>query len=244
MYRIILFSIVFTSCSVFSPNTAVDITVQEVPYVWKGLEQHLSYSLFVYSPDGQVQEFCLSPGEVIRYEAQKNYNTAFLAYPEYQGLPLRFRPAGSVWPDGLTEDGGLVLTWDQGSLAAVVAKTQRLCRETVNTGRLSSEIAERCMENPWAFDIDRTCRALSESGFSARLLDPIDPVDVEMSLPAGSWIFTNPFLPILNARGEPEMYSFISGYYQAVSIDTSAYLSFLIDEEGAVEVLRLDVNNL
>ncbi len=176
-------------------------------------------------------------------ELPKRGHLAVLAAPAAAGARGRLRPAGAIYPLGLTEEEVLPLSWEDGALAQVVARLDRAgaAVELVNVARLRDEMAERAGGDPWALDLDRIAASLAAGGFTATEIRRAEAYPVELPLPEGRWFAAVAYAPVLRCnRRSPPVVELPAGLHAFYRVGSASRWLVAVEEGGRWFVGQFD----
>ena len=234
-------------CSLFGPTDRVQLTLPPTPPVWEPLFEH-----------GDVVRLELryrdERGRLVRRTVRGLASAVELALPKERVCPVvlvpevrllsretppgsqELKPAGGVFPQHVDDAGRLRLSWYFGAVAQALQHLEAHAGlGWINVDRLLAEVCERGFADPWEQDTELMAEKLWEENFRESYLRRMEHREMDVSLPSGSWIPTNPYASLL--RGAPyTTLSLVPGVHRYLRIDGRR-------TEGApiVSVLSIDV---
>ena len=144
------------------------------------------------------------------------------------------RPAGAVVPVSDAGSGVLEVTWERGLLASLVLDLWRGGANPwlLNLELLDRELTARAAGNPWALNRQAILAALAADAMSKAAIRPLPERDVELQLPAGRWVWWNPFAPPLLSDGRSPLALAVPDGYHLLLADDGRALGLQTDDTG------------
>ena len=230
------------------------VQLPQLPPAWRHFDVALQLTL-VDGRDGSERRLATaSPGARLALPVGRHRATVILAEPLVVGrapvagrAPARgqaagraaarlLRPAGAVVPVGGAPSQTIEVTWERGLLAAVVRDLWRGGTNPwlLNLERLDREITTRAQGDPWWLNRAALLAALQADAMSRSALKPHARRSIELSLPAGRWVWWNPFAaPLLSDGSTPLPVAAPDGYHLLLHHDGRA-VALQVDGDGAV----------
>ena len=146
------------------------------------------------------------------------------------------RPAGAVVPVSDARSGELEVTWERGLLASLLLDLWRGGANPwlLNLERLDRELTARGAGDPWTLNRVAILAALEANAMSLAAIRPLPVRRVDLQLPAGRWVWWNPFAPPLLSDGRATLeVAAPTGYHLLLGDDGQA-LALQVDDHGAV----------
>ena len=234
-------------CNLFPGPRAVQLP--EMPGAW----QHFAIILrltAVDGSDGTVQRLPDAlPGSVVVLPVGRHTATVVVAEPVVVGPAgtrgrgasrspslLRLRPAGAVVPLDLDAGGVLQVTWEHGVLATLILDLWRGGANPwlLNIERLDRELRERAGADPWALDRSAILAALQAGKMSVSAIHPRPKHTVSLPLPAGRWVWWDPWATPLHSDGRTAFTIQLAAGYHLLVHDSGAALAVDVSDNGAV----------
>ena len=149
---------------------------------------------------------------------------------------LRLRPAGAVVPLDAGADGVLRITWERGVLASLILDLWRGGANPwlLNIERLDREMRERAGSDPWALDRGAILAALQAGEMSVAVIRPRPKHTISLSLPAGRWVWWDPWATPLHSDGRTAFTIQLPAGYHLLIHDSGAALAVQVGADGAV----------
>ena len=146
------------------------------------------------------------------------------------------RPAGAVVPIGDARSGALEVTWERGLLASLLLDLWRGGTNPwlLNLERLDREIAARAAGDPWSLNRVAILAALDANAMSPAAIRPLPERSVGLQLPAGRWVWWDPFAPPLLSDGRAMLEVAAAVGFHLVLRDDGQALALQVDDHGAV----------
>ena len=177
------------------------------------------------------------PGDAVMLPVGRHTATVVLAEPVVVGPPPRqLRPAGAVVPVSLDGKGVLQVTWERGPLAVLVRDLWRGGTNPwlINLQRLDQEIHDRAQGDPWALDRTAVLAALQENRMRAAAVRPLPKHVASLKLPAGRWVWWDPFALPLHGDGKIALMVEIASGYHLLLHDSGSTRAVQVDDDGTV----------
>ena len=226
---------VLAGCDLWQVRWAVQLP--ELPAVWR----HLDVTFELTVVDGRSGAEQRLPdaraGSRLPLPAGRYAATVVLAEPRLGGTRrLALRPAGAVITARGAASGVLELSWEGGLLASLVLDLWRggSNPRLLNLGRLEREIAVRAGADPWALDRTAILEALQSNAMRVTLIRPRPTHEVELRLPAGEWVWWNPFAAPLHSAGTGTVSAALPTGYHVLLADAGAARAVQVDDAGGV----------
>lgn len=146
------------------------------------------------------------------------------------------RPAGAVVPVGGAPAETIEVTWERGLLAGVVRDLWRGGTNPwlLNLERLDHEITTRAQGDPWWLNRAALLAALQADAMSRSALKPHARRNIDLELPAGRWVWWNPFAaPLVSDGNSPLPVAAPDGYHLLLRDDGRA-VALQVDGDGTV----------
>jgi len=200
------------SCGL-GPTALVRLVLPDPPAPWRQAFPELTF-LVVYQ-DSTGPRVTVTAMREVTVECGKAGNTPVLAYPagipgeDEQGVPPGLlRPAGALYPldlDPRSEEPTLNLSWQEGPLAALVARLQENGMEVslLNTARLQERFGT--FQDPWDLDLESMATGLLHGTFSAYDVDSLPLRDAALVPGPGKWFLESPLSPPVEASASGEL---------------------------------------
>lgn len=237
---------VLAGCDLWQEHRLVHLP--ELPPAWRHFEVVLELTL-VDGRDGRAQRLpAAPPGATLALPVGRYPATVIVARPLVTGRAAEeatetvagagsgrlLRPAGAVVPVSAARSGALEVTWERGLLASLVLDLWRggASPWLLNLERLDREIAARAAGDPWQLDRQAILAALAADAMSSAALRPLPQHDVELQLPAGRWVWWNPFAPPLLSDGRAPLALVVPGGYHLLLADDGRALGLQTDDTG------------
>ena len=222
-------------CDLSAERWAVQLPA--LPAAWR----HLDVTLRVTAVDGgDGSEHRLPdarPGSRLALPVGRQAGTVVHVQPLVGGtVPLR--PAGAVVTAPGPAQGVLQASWEQGFLADLVLNLWRggTNPRFLNLARLDREIGARVPRDPWSLDRTAILAALQTNAMRVTLIRPRPAHEVTLRLPAGRWVWWDPFAPPLESDGTtPLTVSARTGYHLLLAGDGTGR-ALQVDATGGVVV--------
>ena len=149
---------------------------------------------------------------------------------------LRLRPAGAVVPLDVGAGGVLQVSWERGVLAALILDLWRGGANPwlLDIGRLDRELRARAGADPWALDRDAILAALQAGEMSVSVILPRPKHTVSLSLPAGRWVWWDPWATPLHSDGRSAFTIQLASGYHLLVHDGGAARAVHVSEDGTV----------
>lgn len=235
-------------CNLFPGPQAVQLP--EVPAVWRQFSVILRLTV-VDARGGTEQRLPDAvPGSVAVLPIGRHTATVIVAEPVVAGPAgagsrstnllapgvLRLRPAGAVVPLDVGADGVLQVSWERGVLAALILDLWRGGANPwlVDIERLDRELRARAGADPWALDRDAILAALQAGEMSASVIRPRPKHTVSLALPAGRWVWWNPWATPLHSDGRTAFTIQLPAGYHLLVHDSGAARAVHVNEDGTV----------
>ena len=235
-------------CSLFPATRAVQLPA--LPAAW----QHFAIILQLTAVDGRDgTEQRLPdavPGSVVALPLSSHTATVIISRPVVVGpagagnrsvstLPpgrLRLRPAGAVVPLDIGDDGVLQVTWESGVLATLILDLWRGGANPwlLNTERLDRELRQRAGTDPWSLDRGAILAALQEGEMSVSVIRPRRKHLVSLPLPAGRWIWWDPWATPLHSDGSTAFSIQLPAGYHLLVHDSGAARAAQVGDDGTL----------
>ena len=210
----------------------------ELPPAWRHFEVVLQLTL-VDGRDGREQRLpAAPPGATLalpvgRYAASVIVARPLVTGPATDGAAetVALRPAGAVVPVSDARSGALEVTWERGLLASLVLDLWRGGANPwlLNLELLDREITARAAGNPWQLDREAILAALAADAMSKAAIRPLPQRNVELQLPAGRWVWWNPYAPPLLSDGRAPLALAVPGGYHLLLADDGRALALQTD---------------
>ena len=243
---------VLAGCNPWQQQRLVEIP--HLPPAWRHFEVSMQLTL-VDGQDGREQRLpAVPPGVRLALPAGRYQATVIVAQPLVVGREPEpgaetgapavsdraarrlLRPAGAVVPISEASSGVLELTWERGLLASLVLDLWRGGTNPwlLNLERLDQEISARAAGDPWSLNRGAILAALQANAMSTAALRPPREHGFDLELPAGHWVWWNPFAaPLLSDGHTPLAVTAPQGYHLLLRDDGRA-LALQVEEDGAV----------
>ena len=228
------------------------VQLPQVPPAWRHFEVALQLTV-VDGRDGREQRLpaAARPGARVALPVGRYAATAIIAQPLIVGLApgagsagpaadpaaaRLLRPAGAVVPVGDGHSEAIEVTWERGLLASLVRDLWRGGTNPwlLNLERLDREIAARAAGDPWSLDRGAILAALEADSMSLAALRPLPMRSIGLELPAGRWVWWNPFAPPLLSDGSTPLAALAPDGYHLLLGDDGQALALQVDGNGAV----------
>lgn len=228
--------IFLSGCELFSPSIQLKLSLPPIPAHWQGAFDTLKFQLLFSGPDGEKQESIIAAGSgPIEVSISKSNNTPFIAYPLIGESEIRLPPAGALYPLDMVEDGTLALSWEQGVASLIIFRlsTGGIDLSTFNTQRLSEEIMERGLPDPWNLDIAYLIEKIALAAFRVTYIKAAPARNIELPVNPGSWFMESPFAYLIEIEeGETLILEAVPiGHHYLFSLSTEEYYSLFLDDE-------------
>ena len=225
------------------------VQLPQLPPAWRHFNVVLQLTL-VDGRDGSERRLATAaPGARLALPVGRHRATVILAEPLVVGrasttgrtpgeraTTRRLRPAGAVVPVGGAPSQTIEVTWERGLLAGVVRDLWRGGTNPwlLNLERLDHEITTRAQGDPWWLNRAALLAALQADAMGRSALKPHARRNIELSLPAGRWVWWNPFAaPLLSDGNSPLPVAAPDGYHLLLRDDGLA-VALQVDGAGAV----------
>lgn len=227
------------------------VQLPQVPAAWRHFEVALQLTL-VDGRDGREQRLAAArPGARVALPAGRYPATVIIAQPLIVGrapgagsdgpaadpaAARLLRPAGAVVPVGDAQSEAIEVTWERGMLASLVRDLWRGGTNPwlLNLERLDREIAARAAGDPWSLDRGAILAALEADSMSLAALRPLPMRSIGLELPAGRWVWWNPFAPPLSSDGSTTLAALAPDGYHLLLADDGQALALQVEGDGAV----------
>ena len=210
----------------------------ELPPAWRHFEVVLQLTL-VDGRDGREQRLpAAPPGATLalpvgRYAASVIVARPLVTGPATDGAAetVALRPAGAVVPVSDARSGALEVTWERGLLASLVLDLWRGGTNPwlLNLERLDRELTARAAGDPWSLNRQAILAALAADAMSKAAIRPLLEHSVELRLPAGRWVWWNPFAPPLLSDGRSRLALAVPDGYHLLLADDGRALALQTD---------------
>lgn len=238
-------SAVLAGCDLWQEQRLVRLP--ELPPAWRQFEVVLELTL-VDGRDGREQRLpAAHPGATLalpvgRYAASVIVARPLVTGPATEGATApepgadtgrKLRPAGAVVPVSDARAGALEVTWERGLLASLVLDLWRGGANPwlLNLELLDRELTARAAGNPWSLNRQAILAALAADAMSKAAIRPLPEHRVELQLPAGRWVWWNPFAPPLLSDGRSLALAVPDGYHLLLADDGRA-LALQMEDTG------------
>ncbi|GEM_PF-6302262 len=248
---------VLTACDFlsenFSENMEVELVFPSMPgYVESSklpirmeIESYLADSSGTERVFTEIDYWGHSSGYLFRMS--KRVNTPVLATPVMEGVNITLKPAGAVFPASsdassvhrYSEQGRsgvkLFLSWDLGPLAEMLLRLakQSFPVESINVERLSREIEDLSLTEPWFLDTDYLASKLLSGKFRVTYIRERALFSEEFIPGRGDWFFNLPSSPVFSVEdGDSFTWELSEGFYYLSNLSLSSFYSVFIDSEG------------
>ena len=235
-------------CNLFPATLAVQLPA--LPAAW----QHFTIALQLTAVDGRDgTEQRLPdavPGSVVVLPLSSHTATVIIGRPMVVGpagagnrsvslLPpgrLRLRPAGAVVPLDIGDDGVVQVTWEHGVLATLILDLWRGGANPwlLNIERLDRELRQRAGTDPWSLDRGAILAALQEGEMSVSVIRPHRKHLVSLSLPAGRWVWWDPWATPLHSDGSTTFAIQLPAGYHLLVHDSGAARAAQVGDDGTL----------
>lgn len=227
------------------------VQLPPVPAAWRHFEVALQLTL-VDGRDGREQRLpAARPGARVALPVGRYPATAIIAQPLIVGrapgahsagpaadpaAARLLRPAGAVVPVGDAQSEAIEVTWERGMLASLVRDLWRGGTNPwlLNLERLDREITARAAGDPWSLDRGAILAALEADSMSLAALRPLAMRNIGLELPAGRWVWWNPFAPPLSSDGSTPLAAVAPDGYHLLLGDDGQALALQVDGDGSV----------
>ena len=204
---------VLAGCDLWQEHRLVQLP--ELPPAWRHFEVALQLTL-VDGRAGREQRLpAARPGATLALPVGRYAASVIVARPLVTGsasagatAPVAgdgrlLRPAGAVVPVSKVRSGALEVTWERGLLASLVLDLWRggASPWLLNLELLDRKLAARAAGDPWSLNRQAILAALEADAMSSAVIRPLPQRRVELQLPAGRWVWWNPFAPPLLSDG-------------------------------------------
>ena len=229
-------AVALAGCSLWQGQQVVQLP--ELPAAWRHLDVTLKLTV-VDGRNGREQRLPdARPGARLTLPVGRYTATLILAqaYAGWAPDTLAMRPAGAVIPLSGTESGALQVTWERGLLASLVLDLWRGGTNPwrLNLGRLDREISARAAGDPWSLDRTAILAALEADTMRVTVIRPLPEHSVSLQLPAGRWVWWDPFAaPLISDGSAPLPVVARTGYHLLLG-DTGAAVALQVDAAGGV----------
>jgi hypothetical protein len=233
------------SCALLNPAAVVEVVVPDLPAAWAEALPHAGCRI-VYEDVTGVSQRVETPhwGTTVTVSCSKDRNVAFLAWPltpwdtAAEATPL-LRPAGGLYPlsrEGRTGADVIVLTWEAGPLATLVAalRAAGLDVARLNTDRLLAAMAGA--DDPWDLDLAEIGKRLFSGGFSASDLDSLPGLPARIRAGPGTWLTESPFAVPRTAVDGMLEFAFVARGTHSLFTAGGSLLRFEVRREGVAVV--------
>jgi len=217
------------------------VHLPELPPAWRHFEVVLQLTL-VDGRDGREQRLrAARPGATLALPVGRSAASVIVARPLVTGPVTQggadtvagngngrlLRPAGAVVAVSETRSGALEVTWERGLLAGLVLDLWRGGAKPwlLNLERLDRELAARAAGDPWSLDREAVLAALAADAMSSAAIRRLPQHGVELQLPAGRWVWWNPFAPPLLSDGRSRLTLAVAGGYHLLLGDDGRALA-------------------
>ena len=222
----------------------------ELPPAWRHFEVTLQLTL-VDGRDGREQRLpAARPGATLalpigRYAASVIVARPLVTGPAAEGTTATvagagagraLRPAGAVVPVSDARSGALEVTWERGLLASLVLDLWRGGAKPwlLNLERLDREITARAAGDPWSLNREAILAALAADAMSSAAIRPLPERGADLQLPAGRWVWWNPFTPPLLSDGRSPLTLAVPGGYHLLLGDDGQALALQANGDGVL----------
>ena len=236
-----------TGCTPWPEQRQVQLP--QLPPAWRHFEVALQLTV-VDGRDGSERRLpAASPGARLALPVGRHRAAVILAEPVVVGrapargqapaartAARRLRPAGAVVPIGGAPAETIEVTWERGLLAGVVLDLWRGGANPwlLNLERLDHEITARAQGDPWWLNRAALLAALQADAMSSSALRPHARRSIDLELPAGRWVWWNPFAaPLVSDGRTPLPVAAPDGYHLLLHDDGRA-VALQVDGDGAV----------
>jgi hypothetical protein len=146
------------------------------------------------------------------------------------------RPAGAVVPLDIGDDGVVQVTWEHGVLATLILDLWRGGANPwlLNIERLDRELRQRAGADPWSLDRGAILAALQEGEMSVSVIRPRRKHLVSLSLPAGRWVWWDPWATPLHSDGSTTFAIQLPAGYHLLVHDSGAARAAQVGDDGTL----------
>ena len=239
---------VLAGCDLWQEHRLVRLP--ELPPAWRHFEVALQLTL-VDGRDGREQRLpAARPGATLALPVGRYAASVIVARPLVTGpasvgaaAPVAgagngrlLRPAGAVVPVSAAGSGAVEVTWERGLLASLVLDLWRggASPWLLNLELLDRKLAARAAGDPWSLDRQAILAALAADAMSSAAIRPLPRRSVELQLPAGRWVWWNPFTPPLLSDGRERLALEVPGGYHLLLADDGRTLALQADGDAVL----------
>jgi hypothetical protein len=210
---------VLVSCeSSFSDSYRLSLPV--VPASWAAVLGDPAWRIEWINADGERERIDCNSGSAPVITVMQEWITPVIAYPYWPGrnlVPDTMKPAGALFPFDMADEQ-LVLTWEAGIDAVLYYEMVRHVGEETTGGAFSrlpfyfnwpgfrdllqsGNIKEAVQADPWQADWNTLAARFIQSGFDRRAIVQQVQQEIDVPVPAGTWVGTSPFAPAIEHTG-------------------------------------------
>ena len=104
----------------------------------------------------------------------------------------------------------------------------------LNLERLDREITARAAGDPWSLNREAILAALAADAMSSAAIRPLPERGADLQLPAGRWVWWNPFTPPLLSDGRSPLTLAVPGGYHLLLGDDGQALALQANGDGVL----------
>ena len=233
------------------------VQLPQVPPAWRHFEVALQVTV-VDGRDGRERRLpAARPGARLALPVGRHRATVILAQPLVVGPAAGraaggaagtaqaaraagrlLQPAGAVVPVGDAGAEAIEVTWERGLLASLVLDLWRGGANPwlLNLERLDQEIFAQAAGDPWSLNRGAILAALEADALSRSAIKPLPLRSISLELPAGHWVWSNPFAPPLLSDGRTPLPAAATDGYHLLLADDGRAAALQVDGDGGVLV--------
>lgn len=237
---------VLAGCDLWQEHRLVRLP--DLPPAWRHFEVSLQLTL-VDGRDGRERLLpAARPGATLALPVGRYPASVIVARPLVTGrasvgdtAPVAggdrlLRPAGAVVPISDVRAGAVEVTWERGLLASLVLDLWRggASPWLLNLELLDRELAARAAGDPWSLNRQAILAALAADAMSSTVIRPLPQRRAELQIPAGRWVWWNPFAPPLVSDGRSPLALAVPGGYHLLLADDGRALALQADGDAVL----------
>lgn len=231
MIRYLLgYTFLLCSCGMFTDFRTVKVSLPQNQPPWFTDDTNRTGKVIYPGKSGQIESSTIEWDDSFRILVEKGSSVPIACFPSGN-----LKPAGAFLSIDSENGKEFKLDWKNGFLADLLLKMMKkgIPVEHINIQRLSEEIENKCVGDPWSINREMLEDAIIFNTLSVYKIRQGGLKDIILQI-EGYWVPDNPFYPAAssNSQGELILEKIYQGMHKFRNPETKELLDILVGNDG------------